>query len=462
MSSGVFPSCLKIARVVPVFKKGDPEKVQNYRPISNILILGKIFEKIICGKLYKYLIKYKILSDKQFGFRSNLSTDDTVLEYLDAAYESLNSGNYFVSVFLDFSRAFDTVNHKILLDKLNAYGVRGSILSWFKSYLTDRKLFVSIGDSTSGTNTVNIGLPQGSVAGPLLFLLYINDMSSACSHMKCVHYADDTTAFLSGVDATDLVDCMNYELGCLDQWLMANRLSLNVGKTKFMMTTNRNISSELDLRIRGVRLKQVDSYEILGVIVDHKLNFVEHMDVLCKKLARSAGAMYRISMCAPRDVMRGIYFSLLYSKMCYGILAWGGGHLSSWRRIERVQRRAVIILGRGGSCCPFHAHGLLKLGLVYRYFSLIKFYKIQTFQHHPHFFHKTQSMQTNHGYVTRFKNEGKLCPPLFRKASGHKSFIFNSVNHWNKLPESIRKCTSLPDFKIKLKSFLLKHPCYEN
>ena len=264
---------------------------------------------------------------------------------------------------------------------------------------------------------------------------------------------------MSGNDISDLVGSVNSELGCLDQWLMSNRLSLNIGKTKFMLTTNRDVTFDLSLTIRGTALKYVEEFEILGITIDYKLSFSKHMELLARNLARSVSAMYRVSVYAPRSVLKNVYFSLVYSRLSYGILAWGGGHLTAWNRIERVHKRATKIMGGRGFCCPLHANSLLSLGQVYKYFLLIKFYKIHILQHHPHFCNRFQSLYVEHSYVTRFKIDGRLYLPFFRKASGHKSFLFNAIDNWNKLPTDIRESQTLSHFKSKLRSLFLRQSC---
>ena len=204
--SGIFPTSLKIAKVIPLHKKGPKNEQSNYRPISILPIYSKVMEKVIYGQVYKYLLKFSILSEDQFGFRSQRSTSLAILHFLHFLYPSLDDGNCVLSIFLDFSKAFDCVSHPILLSKLHHYGFRGFILEWFRSYLSGRKQYVSFGGVTSNLCDINYGVPQGSVLGPLLFLIFINDISNASNKFKYTIFADDSTLSYSFDPRSELAE----------------------------------------------------------------------------------------------------------------------------------------------------------------------------------------------------------------------------------------------------------------
>ena len=212
ISKECFPDALKVARVVPVFKSGRKDCKENYRPISLLTFLSKIFEKVMSSRLYSFFTRYNILNIQQFGFQNSKSTCDAALHFTNYAYSALNHKKSLVSLMLDFSKAFDTVNHAILISKLRAVGVRGSSLLWLRSYLTDRQQFVSVNGEHSNMRSVDVGVPQGSVIGPLLFLVYINDMSRCSTKAKFIHFADDTLIVLEGEKVGDICRSMNREL----------------------------------------------------------------------------------------------------------------------------------------------------------------------------------------------------------------------------------------------------------
>ena len=238
---GCFPNCLKIARVVPIFKGGAKCNVGNYRPISVLPVLSKVFERVMYKRLYRYLCNLSILSERQFGFREGRGTINAVVDLYRYLYRQLDADNYVLSIFVDFQKAFDCVSHDILLSKLWHYGVRGSCHSWFKSYLSNREQFVSYFGATSFSRSIRCGVPQGSILGPLLFIVFINDVTSCTDKFKFSLYADDCTlsyAFKKD-DIGIVADEVNAALGDVFCWLNANRLAINVSKTRYLIFSYR-------------------------------------------------------------------------------------------------------------------------------------------------------------------------------------------------------------------------------
>ena len=249
---GHFPACLKTACVTPVYKAGDSQAISNYRPISVLPLLSKIFERCMANRMLNYIDKYILLSPNQFGFRRKKSTLDALICLTEYIYNSLNDKSHAVSILVDLRKAFDTVNHQILLAKLHHYGFRGVALNWFRTYLSNRIQTVRIQDKISTPRTLNIGVPQGSILGPLLFLLYINDLPNV-SEFSTILFADDTTLTTSHQHYPTLINNINLELVKIRNWLINNRLSLNIDKTYMMVFTNRsqevNNDGDLDVKI---------------------------------------------------------------------------------------------------------------------------------------------------------------------------------------------------------------------
>ena len=230
LTEGVFPHQLKIANVIPIYKSDDPMLFNHYRPVSLFCILSKDFEKIIYDRLLNFLERYKILYDKQYGFRKKHSTYMVLITLMDKLRNAIENGEYVIGIFLDFSKAFDTVNHDILREKLEHYGIRGCALSWFRSYLSNKPQYVTYNGTTSMSQTIKCGVPQGSILGPLLFLIYINDLGNVCINTMPLLFADDTNLFASGTNIIQLQDAVTNDLNSIAEWLKVNRLSLNIKK----------------------------------------------------------------------------------------------------------------------------------------------------------------------------------------------------------------------------------------
>ena len=256
--TGIFPDKMKLAKVIPLFKKGCVLTASNYRTISLLPIFSKITEKVMYERLYKFLEKYKILYASQFGFRANYSINHALVSLTEAIKNSLDSRKFGCGIFLDFLKAFLTDNHEILLTKLEHYGIRGIVLDWFKSYLSDRKQYVSVNGSNSSCLNVNCGVPQGSVLGPLLFLIYINDLPLSSSKLAFYLFAEDTNNYCESDNIHHLQRVVNTELKKVKTWLDVNRLSLNMDKTNFIIfkSPQHHSAEVVKIKVGNIPIKQ--------------------------------------------------------------------------------------------------------------------------------------------------------------------------------------------------------------
>ena len=255
--SGVVPDIWKIAKVIPIFKSGDRSDTNNYRPISLLSCFEKIMERLLAKRILSFVRKHKILYRLQFGFREGHSTTHALLELLEKIYTNLDDGKFCVGIFLDLSKAFDTIDHSILLTKLKHYGLRGKICEWFASYLSNRKQYTFANGTSSSYGLIQKGVPQGSVLGPILFTLYVNDMPNAAT-LEPRLFADDTNIFNFGDNLQNLSQQTNLELEKLNEWLKANKLKINTGKTNFcLFNPNNKSEAQGTLTIKmGDTLKQ--------------------------------------------------------------------------------------------------------------------------------------------------------------------------------------------------------------
>ena len=280
LNNGIFPDKLMIAKVVPIFKSGDCTLTNNYRPISLLPVISKVIEKIIYTQLSLYFKSNKLFSDSQYGFRPNHSTEQATLELTDRIISAMDNNDVPIGIFLDLSKAFDTIDHAILLSKLEHYGVDGIPLQLVKNYLTNRKQYVKLNEVNSNLLPINTGVPQGSILGPLLFIIYINDFARASSIFDFICYADDTTLFST---LNNLVNAQNInpdiiinkELAKINEWLEINKLSLNVTKTKFMVfhTQHKHRAIKPPVpKINNTNIEKVEQFKFLGLPLDSNLN----------------------------------------------------------------------------------------------------------------------------------------------------------------------------------------------
>ena len=306
LASGVFPDELKIAKIVPIFKKNDPTLLDNYRPISLLPVFSKIFERVIFDQLHNHFNLHNLYFTSQYGFRKKHSTESAVLELVDKTIKHMDSGDVPISIFLDLSKAFDTLDHDILLDKLSYYGVKETALSLFKSYLSNRKQYVEYLNTTSNFTDIKTGVPQSSILGPLLFIIYINYFPSASTIFSLIMYADDTTlcstlnAFKSKSQNETLNGNINKELCKIDKWLKLNKLSLNTTKSKFVIFHMPQKRVEIPIiNINNVNIECVANFDFLGVTIDKKLSWNGHTDKISLKLSRCVGIPNKLKRFLP-------------------------------------------------------------------------------------------------------------------------------------------------------------------
>ena len=317
LQQGCFPDLLKVAKVVPIYKEGNKEDFSNYRPISLLPVFGKVLERIIYTRMMKFIDKFKILNDSQFGFRKKRKTIDAracvVEEVRHAKFLKLPS----VCVFLDLRKAFDTLDHKILFDKLHRYGFRGPIFSLLSSFLQNRYQFLQVENHKSSLRSVACGVPQGSVLGPLLFLLYINDLPDV-ANSNITLFADDTNIFEKVVNGNQ--DTLTETLSKVDNWMKSNKLKCNLDKSKAIIF---NKSSESDLHLGSLVIEMKHNLKYLGVIIDDSLCFKDNVAKIKQKLNFCHHTVRRC-----RDLLTEsqllVYYKLHVNPLIqYGVLIYG-------------------------------------------------------------------------------------------------------------------------------------------
>lgn len=359
LSNGCFPEIWKTATVTPIYKAGDKSCPSNYRPISLLSLLSKLLEKIANNRLTSYLEQNNLLSDIQFGFRRGRSTEHAVSQLLDIVTSHLDNGRCCLGAFLDLAKAFDTVSIPILTQKLENLGIRGQTLSWFKSYLTNRKQLTKITDTTSDPSAINYGVPQGSILGPTLFIIYMNDISNVLTSNKAkiVCYADDTAMLFSGDDWDETYRQAEIGLTQTATWLSHNLLTLNISKTNYICFHKTKASAPdpaLKLKMHMCQhqlqpcscetIQRLSSLKYLGVILDEKVNFNKHIEYISGRARKLIHIMRLLRNGAELDTLRNVYMALCQSVLGYCITCWGGASKTSMLILERAQRSILKVM----------------------------------------------------------------------------------------------------------------------
>ena len=465
-AEGKFPDLLKIASVCPIFKKGDRNKCENYRPISLLSNLSKIFERAMHTRLYSFLDTNSSLYDLQFGFRHKFSTNHALLSITEKIRDNLDNKTFSCGVFVDLEKAFDTVNHHILLKKLEHYGIRGPALGWFSSYLSSRKQLVVHDGVSSPLSDITCGVPQGSILGPLLFLIYINDMHTSVKFSTVYHFADDTNLLYHHKNPKTLRKHMNADLKLLFDWLCANRLSLNISKTEFIIfkPPRAKLTNRITLTLNRTQIFESTKIRYLGVILDNKLTWKYHIFELGKKLNRAVGMLYKLRrMNCSRQILLSLYFAIFQSHLTYGICLWGNADSSILNKIFLSQKRAIRVIAgldyRESTSEAFRELKILKVSDLFK----TQFASVMWDQDHgalPACFGSTfKTISDIHHHFTRASSAQKLSEnvKICTKTYGDSMLKFIGPKILNELKnyEFYNSSKSKSTFQAKYKQFLL-------
>ena len=464
-SEGYFPSCLKLAKVTPIFKEGNKEVCSNWRPISITSCTAKLIEKLVKKRLLSYLSKHDILTDGQFGYRSQHSTTHAILNISDNILSNFDNKKHTVSIFLDLSKGFDCVDHNILLKKLKHYGIRGIALKFFESYLTNRVQQTLVNGVLSDFLVVVCGVPQGSVLGPLLFLLYTNDLAHASNFLVNL-FADDTCLSLSNENLHQLEILCNREIALVNEWFIANKLTTNYKKasnfilSKYNSESDTENSSNFQIKMGNILLKNVKSVKYLGVMLDENITWFDQIDYLSKKLSRSAGIFSKLRYYVNTNVLIKVYHALFNSHLQYAILCWGSSATTYINKLQLLQNRAI--------------RNMMKAPRFYRldnYFLNLRILKVQDLYNlevskfmHGHFNGSLprrfddffREVNASHNYNTRAARNRNYTTISCRSARGQRSIRFCGPKIWNDIPLSQRNLRKL-HFKKECKSRILSN-----
>lgn len=436
IQEAIFPSMLKVGKVVPIFKKGDKNKCENYRPISILPAISKVFEEAIKSRLMKFLEDHKMLTPNQHGYRRGHSTTSGILQIVEHVYRAFDEGMWTEMNMIDLTKAFDSVNHEVLLNKLEYYGVRGGPLDLLRSYLTNRVQLTEWNNTRSQHMNIYHGVPQGSVLGPLLFVLYVNDLPSNIVGAEICLYADDTSVLVEAEDLETLCEKSRKAMVETNKWFTANKLQVNMGKTQSLLFSTRN--------------SQISTARFLGMTVDTNLKWNQHIDDLASKLSSTLFALKRLTYVATHQAAKTAYYSSFHSLLSYGILFWGS--MAEAQRIFVLQKRAVRYLCNlkyNESCrTRFREEQILTLSSVFILAVVTHVHKNRD---------AFPQNGINHEYETRRRAEIRV--PHHRLAATQRSLDYWGGKLYNRLPHEV-KILPFAAFKKRVKKTLMETEPY--
>ena len=356
LMAGIFPDALKLAKVVPIYKSSKKNELRSYRPVSILPAFSKIFEKIMNNKLTSFFDSQNLFYPHQYGFRSKHSTVHPILHLLNTCAEANNSRSksLTMSIMCDLSKAFDVISHDILIKKLDYYGIRGLAKNWLISYLSNRKQFVDFSNNLSDPIEIEYGVPQGSILGPLLYLIYVNDIGT-CTNGHIYSFADDTTLVISDEKPDVLFQKSNIAVDKLYNWFCANGLSLNPQKTKYIIIKSPRSNCDftnLEIKINGSKLERIGlgnkekSTKFLGVHIDEYLNWKPHLNFINGKISRALFGIRQVKNILPKDCLKTLYHAIIHPYIDYCLLAWGGASSSTLNRTNTLQKKALRVISK--------------------------------------------------------------------------------------------------------------------
>ena len=450
--TGTFPEEWKEARVSPLYKNGAKNDPSNYRPISVIPTVSKIYEKIIYDQLYDYLNTHNLLTHCQSGFRSFHSTLTTLLEATNDWSVNIDNGMLNGVVFIDLKKAFDTIDHEILLLKLSNYGVDSTSLKLFESYLTNRSQKCKVNGELSNSSPLTCGIPQGSSLGPLLFLIYINDLPNCLDMAQPRMFADDTSVSYASASLDEIQNVINSELKNLNSWLIANRLSLNITKTEFMIIGSRQrmnaTQNDIAIRMRDREINRADVVKSLGMHIDRHLSWSEHIHKISKKISSAIGALKRARPFISCKTAVQVYTALIQPHFDYCCSVWDELGSTLATKLQKLQNRAARVITR--SSYDADAGALLALLQLDNLSIRRKKIKAQLMfkilkGNAPSYLKSLFSVRTL-DYDVR-NNRSKLNIPKPRTNYLKRSISYSGALLWNNLPQEIRNLPNLSQFK---------------
>ena len=462
ISTGVYPNKLKMAKIIPIFKADDNTDPSNYRPISLLSNFNRIFEKLIFKRMESFIEQNNLLSSSQYGFRKAFSAQHAILDIVSAIQTNMDKRLFSCGVFIDLKKAFDTVDHKILLHKLDHYGFRGVINKWFSSYLQGRTQTTQVDSYISARKDTTCGVPQGSVLGPLLFLIYINDIQECSEKLKFFLFADDTNILYADKNLRSLELIVNQELCKLYDWLTANKLTLNVKKTNFVIFSpaQRKLTHLPKIKIfdnkqnTSVALECKEFVKYLGILIDNNLSWKHHIDHIVIKISRTIGLISKLRHFVPKHTLINIYRSLTAPYLSYGLIVWGQACKSYLDKLLKLQKRVLRFIyfsDHNQHAIPlFSDAGILLLQFSYYELTANLMFDIRRRNAPRNIRDLFEDISNIHSYNTRSSASNNFYIQSSRLSIQLNSFSRIGTTIWNEMPLTLRNL-SKNNFKRKIK-----------
>jgi len=421
---------------------------------------SKILERLTYNRLISYIDKHSFLSQNQYGFRKNRSTHMAILSLFDTLVANNEKGEMTAGVFIDLSKAFDTINHEILIKKLERYGIRGIFNSWFKNYLENRTQFVTHNSAQSNMSKVLCGVPQGSILGPLLFILYIDDLTKVSTILNLVLFADDTSIFYNNKDISILKQTINDELAKINDWFKVNKLSLNSSKTHYMLFGQRNINQNIRITLNNNHITKVTNTKFLGVIIDDKLTWKDHIKYTSARVSRGIGILHKARKYLPTFILPSLYSTLVLPYIQYCNIIWAKNYHTRLSPLFLLQKRAIRIINNAG----FYDH-TAPLFKKTKQLTIYDINKLQIGNFMYKLTHINSTMPTNFNHLINFRSNihehntrGRSKLNTIQHRTIIRSFSISVAGPalWNSLTPSLQSSISDNSFKNKYKKMLLQ------